>query len=42
MVKEIIPNCEAAVLPGSDDNAAQFKAPELAEMMLGFLRKHPL
>ena len=42
MVKEIIPNCEAAVLPGSDDNGAEFKAPELAEMMLGFLRKHPL
>ena len=38
----MIPNCQAVVLPDSDDNAAEFKAPELAEMMMDFYRKHPL
>ena len=41
MVKGIIPNSEAAVLPGSDDNAAEFKVPELAAMILDWLGRHP-
>ena len=41
-VKELIPNSETAVLTDSDDNAAEFRAPQLAEMMLGFLRRHKL
>ena len=42
MVKELIPNSKAALLPDSDDNAAEFRAPQLAEIMLGFLRQHRL
>ena len=42
LTKEIIPNCEAAVLPGSDDNAAEFMAPELAAMILEWLKRHPM
>ena len=41
-VQKLIPGSEAVTLPGSDDNGAEFKAPELAEMILGFLRKHKL
>ncbi len=41
-VQKLIPGSEAVTLQGSDDNGAEFKAPELAETILGFLRKHKL
>ena len=42
MLKNLIPDCEIAVMPASDDNAAEFKAPELAAMILEWLKKHPM
>ena len=41
-VEKLIPGSKAVILPDSDDNAAEFRAPQLAEMMLDFLRQHPL
>ena len=42
VVQKLIPGSTAVTLPDSDDNAAEFRAPQLAEMMLDFLRKHRL
>lgn len=41
-LQRLIPVCEVVTLPGSDDNVAEFMAPELAETMPGFLKKHKL
>ena len=39
---ELIPNCENIVLPGADDNVAEFNPKLLADAMLDWLRIHPL
>ena len=41
-VQELIPNSKAVVLPDSDDNAAEFRAPQVVEMILGFVGQHRL
>ena len=41
-VQRLIPGSEAVTLPDPDDNGAEFKAPELAEIILGFLQKRTL
>ena len=39
-VQSFIPGSKSVTLPDSDDNAAEFRAPQLADMMLDFLRQH--
>ena len=41
-VEKLIPGSNAVTLSDSDDNAAEFRAPQVAEMMLDFLRQHCL
>ena len=41
-VEKLIPGSKAVILPDSDDNAAEFRAPQLADMILEFLRQHRL
>ena len=41
-VEKLIPGSKSVILPDSDGNAAEFRAPQLAEIMLDFLRQHRL
>ncbi|MQF69558.1 alpha/beta hydrolase [SAR202 cluster bacterium AD-804-J14_MRT_500m] len=41
-VAELIPMCDNVMLDYSDDNAAEFKPTELADVMLAFLGKNPM
>ena len=41
-VAELVPQGENIMLPGADDNSAEFNPPLVADAMLDWLRKHPI